>query len=182
MFSDRLSLIDSLPRLAVQWVEAQRKRYRDQARILTSSEHAQMSTFFSREYLTAARLVWGPTVEEPPFYPQLRDAAGLTLIPFGEMSGITYLDTIFFSLQAGVSDPPPLPLLFHELVHVVQYSVLGTERFLNRYVRGYFERGQIYRAIPLEEHAYDLQRQYEKSGSTMAFSVRARVENMTAAY
>jgi hypothetical protein len=27
-----------------------------------------------------------------------------------------------------------LPLLFHELVHVVQYKVLGLEGFMQRYV------------------------------------------------
>jgi hypothetical protein len=97
------------------------------------------------------------------------------------MSGVTYIDTIFLSEKSGLEDPPPLPLLFHELTHVVQYKVLGLERFLKRYVEGYFEHGQVYEAIPLEAHAYELQRRYE-SGPTNGFSVGAYVQRMLEAY
>lgn len=178
---DPEALMKWLTEQGLEWVRTQRDRYRGRARVVTSSERAEMSPFFSSQYLDLVWVVCGPVVEEPPFYPQLQQS-GFRLIPFSQMRAITYIDTVFLSAQAGIGDPPPLSLLFHELVHVVQYVVLGTEQFLNRYVRGYFERGQVYETIPLEAHAYDLQRQYEKSGHMTSFSVHARVEVMKQAY
>ncbi len=178
---DAQALVSWVAEQGLHWVNAQRDRYRERARGLTPSERGEMGPFFSSHYLDLARAVRGPVVEEPPFYPQLQHS-GFRLIPFHQMSAITYIDTIFLSEQAGIPDPPPLPLLFHELVHVVQYDLLGPEQFLSRYVRGYFEHSQVYEAIPLEAHAFDLQRQYEKFGHTMGFWVRARVEAMRHAY
>ena len=34
-------------------------------------------------------------------------------------------------------------LLFHEMVHVVQYEVLGIETFVTRYVHGWFGQGYM---------------------------------------
>jgi len=46
-------------------------------------------------------------------------------------------------------------LLFHELVHVVQYEKLGLEGFAAKYVRGFLNGGS-YEGIPLEMNAYEL--------------------------
>ena len=46
-------------------------------------------------------------------------------------------------------------LLFHELVHVVQYEKLGLEGFASKYVRGFLSGGS-YDGIPLEMNAYEL--------------------------
>jgi hypothetical protein len=39
-------------------------------------------------------------------------------------------------------------LLFHELVHVVQYEKLGSERFTSRHVTGFLSGGS-YDEVPL---------------------------------
>ena len=51
--------------------------------------------------------------------------------------------------------------LFHELVHAVQYDLLGPEKFVELYLLGWINQGFNYAAIPLEMDAYDLQNRYE---------------------
>jgi hypothetical protein len=63
-------------------------------------------------------------------------------------------------------------LLFHELVHVVQYRLLGVSAFANLYVRG-FLRGGSDHDIPLECCAFELEHRFV-TGNT-AFSVEAEV-------
>lgn len=52
-------------------------------------------------------------------------------------------------------------LHFHELIHVVQWRVLGPERFLAAYADGLEKFG--YRASPLEAMAYDAQAAFVQS-------------------
>jgi hypothetical protein len=65
-------------------------------------------------------------------------------------------------------------LLFHELVHVVQYEKLGVPEFARKYVMG-FLRGGSYKAIPLEMNAYELGARFA-AAPTKTFSVEAEVE------
>jgi hypothetical protein len=55
--------------------------------------------------------------------------------------------------------PPSLELLFHELVHVVQFRQLGVREFSRRYVAGYTST-RSYRRIPLEVCAFSLEDQF----------------------
>lgn len=64
-------------------------------------------------------------------------------------------------------------LLFHELVHVAQYRLLGVPGFSELYVRGFLTGGS-YNAIPLETNACTLQHRFE-SDSLRAFSVEEEV-------
>ena len=71
------------------------------------------------------------------------------------MAGITYFDTYFVRSDEARRES----LHFHELVHVVQWGVLGPERFLASYADGLERFG--YRHSPLEEMAYDLQTRFD---------------------
>jgi hypothetical protein len=86
--------------------------------------------------------------------------------------GITYLDTIVVPGRPG--DPVPLSTLFHELVHVEQARQLGPRAFVERYVRGWWENGRRYGAIPLERDAYALERRFRAERGT-PFDVAAEV-------
>jgi len=63
--------------------------------------------------------------------------------------GVTYLNT-FFIRRAELSNES---LYFHELIHVVQWRILGPEQFLRSYADGLERFG--YRDSPLEAMAYD---------------------------
>jgi hypothetical protein len=71
------------------------------------------------------------------------------------MGGITYFDTVFL-LPDGADDES---LHFHELIHVIQWHVLGSENFLLLYAAGLVERG--YFDSPLEAMAYGHQHRFE---------------------
>ncbi len=69
---------------------------------------------------------------------------------------------------------PSLPLLFHELVHVVQYEVLGIRVMLRRYVTDWaLSNGDVLQ-IAAERCAYDLQERFE-SRPGEPFSVTTEV-------
>ena len=51
-------------------------------------------------------------------------------------------------------------MLFHELVHVVQYAQMGVKEFAARYVNGFIQGGS-YEEIPLEKNAYTLEGQVQ---------------------
>jgi hypothetical protein len=132
--------------------------------------------FYDSDTLDLARIAWGPVAEEPLWSPELQKL-GLHY-PFSEAATVTYVDTIFFSERFGERDQPSPSTLFHELVHLVQFQVLGVEQFLGWYVKGYLEGGQIYEANPLEAHAYEMQGRYDRAPTT-GFSVLAEVQRAT---
>lgn len=164
----------------IRWVRSQRDLHRPDARELTIPEKTAFGGFFDASTLERARLKWVHVLQNPPFYPQLQ-TLGLPLIPFASMSGITFDDSVLLASRGVYRDPPNPGLLFHELVHVVQYEVLGIDTFIDRYIRGYFGRGFAYKQIPLEEHAYRLQELFEAAPAA-GFSVRAEVAQMRNSY
>lgn len=64
-------------------------------------------------------------------------------------------------------------LAFHELVHVVQYEILGVDAFVTRYLGG-LVGDRDYFAIPLELAAYTAQARY--ATIPQAFSVKDFVQ------
>jgi hypothetical protein len=65
--------------------------------------------------------------------------------------GIAFIDTVVLVRPARNRST-----LFHELVHIQQYQMLGTARFASLYLRGWLEHGRDYMSIPLEVDAYEL--------------------------
>jgi hypothetical protein len=66
--------------------------------------------------------------------------------------------------------PLPRSTLFHELVHVVQYQLLGIDQFGLRYLEKYLGSG--YEAMPLEVIAVELA---NRLGAGEVFDVAAAV-------
>ena len=144
------------------YIERQRQTFRQRAAPLRASQITAMHSFFPLATLDSARVLvlTNERVGNPPFYGQLVgmgfEAAALPNFPL--MAAITFVDTI-------VSHEPFTDrLLFHELVHVVQYEKLGMEGFANRYVRGFLSGG-YYDGIPLEMNAYELDARFAAAPS-----------------
>ena len=147
---------------AIQWVQSEREGHRSTARDLTEIEKFEFSPFFDSRILGIAKIKMVPCVRNPGFYLQLQDMAVPRLLDFTQAAGITFKDTILVSQRYLTSHTQLGPLIFHELVHVVQYEVLGVTDFIERYVRDWVDNGLDYLAIPLEAKAYELQKRYEK--------------------
>ena len=141
-----------------EYIRAQRERYYGRAVPLTFSE--LWRRFFSASDLERIRAVQAagssPTaksaavdrVSNPPFYAELENLGFTGLPDFSTMPAITFDDVVVFH------EPLTPQLIFHELVHVVQYRLLGVDEFARLYVRGYLHGG--YEGTPLEICAYEL--------------------------
>jgi hypothetical protein len=155
------------------WIEEQRRLHWPAGGQLPHVAKDAVRGFFTSAVLDSARVTVLPAIPNPPFLEQAR-AVGLPVeIDFRSMEGLTLVDTILVSQVVPPTDP--LGLMFHELVHVVQYEILGVEEFARQYVRGLADGDFDYYRIPLEVMAYDLgQRFMDHPGAT--FSVLEEVQ------
>ncbi len=164
--------VDSVMRQVAAYISVQHQTYRHRAMPLDRNQKEAMEPFFPASTLDSARVLVlsSERVCNPPFYGELLhmgfDAA--ILPDFTDMTAITFVDTV-------VSHGPFTDrLLFHELVHVVQYQKLGLEGFAVKYVRGFLGGGS-YEAIPLEMNAYELDARFAEA-PRKAFSVTGEVQ------
>jgi hypothetical protein len=136
------------PRL-IAWIQATMAAHEQDARSVASAGFARLPRYFSEELLGSAKFVVIDRVPMPPLA-----ALGLSRFAafvLGDPDGITYLDTFFVRRERATDED----LHFHELIHVVQWRLLGPERFLAAYAAGLEAFG--YRDSPLERMAYDAQ-------------------------
>ena len=165
-------LIDQAPR----WVALQRDLQRPNGRQLSPKEVQVLAPFFGLDAVHSARITVVPVIPNPDFY-EIFTGQGIPIpLDFTLMSGITFLDTLLISEALPVAPAERLRLLFHELVHMVQYQVLGVEEFITRYVNGWARNGFRYETIPLEQDAYALDARFASSPNAV-FSVQAEVAN-----
>ena len=158
--------------LVAVYIERQRRSFLRGAAPLSQHQMAVMASFFPKSTLNSARIVLlrGIRVGNPPFYEELVQMGfdRGSLPDFDRMAAITFVDTIVS--HEVFTDR----LLFHELVHVVQYEKLGLAEFAAKYVKGFLSGGS-YEAIPLEMNAYELESRF--SAAPMSpFSVEAEVQ------
>ncbi len=156
------------------WIREQRSLHRPCARALTAGEVAVLRPFFGPEVLREVRLRAVAAIQNPDFYRALEALGRPVPMDFSTAHGITFYDTVLLSEQSVGADGPPLRLLFHELVHVVQYQLLGVDGFAHRYVTGWAANGFQYEAIPLERDAYELDGRFQLDPDR-SFSVEAEV-------
>ena len=172
--SDSLTqLIDFLIQGGRQWIRTSQATHRHGGRMLTEDEMQALGTFFQAPLLTRVRVAEVAVIENPPFYADLQRLGMRIPLDFTNMAGITFDNTIVVSAQVG-QGIPWIRLLFHELVHVVQYSILGIDEFINQYVVGWAANGQSYENIPLERNAYSLDARFAGAPST-PFDVHTEV-------
>ena len=116
---------------------------------MTDLNFRRLPSYFEEDTLQNTYVIYTDKIPVFPF-----EEMNLPLFP--EMNsinvaGITYMDS-FFALDYLKKDEV---LHFHELIHTIQWKLLGAEKFLELYAIGLIEHG--YRMSPLERMAYDLQ-------------------------
>ena len=89
------------------------------------------------------------------------------------VAGMAFGDTAVITDVCGREDR--LSVLFHELVHVVQYRTLGFRRFALEYVRGWVEAGGSYWDVPIESAAFEMQARFDADRED-GFDVEGEVE------
>ncbi len=149
------------------YIRAQRASYVGRAAPLSFSDI--WLRFFPAADLERVRVLQPgqERVPNPPFYGEL-EKLGFTGLPdFTTMAAITFDDVVVFH------DPMTPQLIFHEMVHIVQYRLLGIDEFARLYVRGYLRGG--YAGTPLEVCAYDLDGRFIMG--SVGFNVEAEVRS-----
>jgi len=137
------------------WIQRTLVAHEKLARPVTSKNFRRLPLYFSHAQLEAAKFVAVDRIPLPPL-----SSMGLRRFKefeLGDYDGITYLDTYF--LKRPVADDESLH--FHELIHVVQWRLLGAEFFLAMYAGGLEKFG--YHNSPLERMAYDAQERFDRS-------------------
>jgi hypothetical protein len=157
-----------------QYISSQRIAYLDVAAPIQSTHRDSIAGFFPIELLAITRITAvAKPVDNPPFYPALRQRGFYNLPDFSTMAAITFVDVIVSHV------PITSALLFHEMVHAVQYTKLGLNQFSRHYVEG-FLYGGCYERIPLEMNAYQLEERF-KANPGRSFSVEAEVQQWVSA-
>lgn len=149
-------LVEKLPPIR-RWIDDVLARSRPFTKRVDSLAFPRLSSFYSLETLRSAYVVEVDRVPVPPLTSMgLHEFADFERT---EMDGITYQDVYFLRYDRSRDEA----LHFHELVHVVQWRLLGPERFVLAYAMGHALYGG-YSNNPLENMAYEFQAQFESDG------------------
>ena len=155
-------LIHNLVEKGHEWIVTQRDLHIGDAKELPQKDRLFLEPYFESQILDLAKIAMVDSIENPPFYPELKRLGIPGLIDFTNMAGITFIDCILISRRISYDQDSWTSLLFHEMVHVAQYHLLGAQRFAELYVLGWAENCFEYGNIPLERQAYKLQRQFDQ--------------------
>jgi hypothetical protein len=135
---------------------------------LPEGSKSELAAYFSALDLDRVRVVEADPlpISVPPFSGLIR-VIGLDYPDLSLTAAITF-DHVIAAREAMRAS-----LLFHELVHVAQYRLLGVATFARLYVRGLLTQRR-YERIPLECCAFELAARFCRSPAP--FSVEAEVE------
>jgi hypothetical protein len=139
----------------MDWIHRTLSAHASRVRPVASATFKRLPLYFSQAQLATAKYVIVDQIPLPPL-----SSMGLTRFrefERGAVDGITYLDRYFLT-RARAGDES---LHFHEMIHIVQWRLLGAEFFVAMYASGLEKFG--YRESPLEKMAYEAERQFERS-------------------
>ena len=161
---------------AVSWMQEQRESFLPSSHPLSEEQNRNLQSFFSAEILGRLRVVdahaTGQKIPYPPFYEKVR-AGGARVVPdAAHMTAMPFIDVAVFNRQ------PTLRTLFHTLVHVAQFEVVGVERVMKGYFETLNESG-LWMVVPYEEQAYQLDARYTRDPHD-TFSVEKEVSEWAA--
>jgi hypothetical protein len=139
------------------FLREQRERYLPSAVPLPQPRKAIMWPYFSPELLDQVRIVelHGERLPNPPFYQEAKSLGFVNLPEFTHMESLTFLDVVVFNQTLTER------ALFHALVHVVQFQVLGVERYTELFVRGFVDT-KFHFTVPLEAQAFSLESRFAR--------------------
>jgi hypothetical protein len=131
------AMISQLVTMVEDYINNSQKKYAPQAVPLTDAQRNVMQPFFPAAALDAARLcvLRGTRVSNPPMYTMAKMMGIRNLPDFTDMAAITFMDMVVSHQE--FTDA----LLFHELVHVVQYAQMDMKEFATRFINGFIQGG-----------------------------------------
>jgi hypothetical protein len=137
------------------WIQKTLASYEKDAQPIASMRFARLALYFDHALLETAKFIPIDVVPTPPL--SAMGLGRLAAFERGDFHGITYLDRYFIKRRVLTEEA----LHFHALIHVIQWRLLGPERFLVAYANGLDEFG--YENSPLEKMAYDAEASFRRS-------------------
>ena len=137
------------------WIQKTLEFYEKNAKAVASMHFVRLPLYFDPNLLETAKFIAIDRLPMPPL-----SAMGLSrfaVFEQGDFSGVTYLDRYFIKQTVVTGES----IHFHELIHVIQWRLLGPEDFLAAYANGLDEFG--YENSPLEKMAYDAEAAFKRS-------------------
>jgi hypothetical protein len=163
--------LNSLVTEAISWLLQQQELFLPSSIPLDGNQKKELQPFFPAEILGQARILdvsqTGESIPYPPFYERVR-AGGARVVPdAAHMNAMSFVDVMVFNRQ------PTLRTIFHNLVHVAQFALLGPDRVMRGYFQTLNEAG-LWMVVPYEEQAYQLDARYTRNPSDV-FSVEEEI-------
>ena len=174
--NSRTGFANLLPHLIEQshhWLWQQRELHRAKARRLTDDERLPLQDYYDTQVLDTVRVATVNRISNPPFYDELTES-GFPILDLSASAGITFVDCVVVRRPFQQHFPSWISILFHELVHVVQFELLGPMTVLKAYLQAWEQSGYQYHDVPFEIQAYRLEARFERHEPL--FSVREVVE------
>jgi hypothetical protein len=168
MASDRYLRL--LPTIS-KWIQATLDLHAGNAKPVVSFGFPRLPRYFSEQLMSTTNVVVTDRLPVPPL--SKWGLSEFTSFVTQPMSGITYLDTYFLLTSAAADESAH----FHELVHVIQWQMIGPREFLLQYAAGLARHG--YLGSPLEKMAYAHQRRFD--ADSPSYSVEAEVRKQLVA-
>jgi len=149
----------------LDWIRATLSDTAHAAQTVASRGFPRLPLYFTERTLASTKVVLVDALPMPPL--SSMGLARFADFERGNFDGVTYIDTFFLKPTRSNNEN----VHFHELVHVIQWQLLGPERFLFSYANGLECFG--YRQSPLEAMAYDAETAF--TSSTGIFNVEKMV-------
>ena len=139
----------------IDWIRRTLTASAPAAQTVASRGFSRLPLYFTEQTLASAKVVLVDPLPMPPL--SSMGLARFADFERGNFDGITYIDTFFLKPTHSKNEA----MFFHELVHVIQWRILGPDRFLFLYANGLECFG--YRQSPLEAMAYDAETAFASS-------------------
>ncbi len=159
-------LLEKIP-LINDWIDKTLAQYAEQSKPVEAFGFDRLPMYYTRDLLASAKVVVADKVPVPPLS-QL-GLSEFSDFEMGNYDGITFKNVYFVTSKQAENES----LHFHELVHVVQWKILGAQEFLRAYALGLLQFG--YRNSPLEAMAYNHQTSFESV--RQPYNVERRIDN-----
>jgi hypothetical protein len=147
------------------WIQAELIASAQATQTIVSRGFSRLPLYFTEKTFASTKVVLVDPLPMPPL--SSMGLARFADFERGDFDGITYFNTIFLKPTQSNNET----MHFHELVHVVQWRLLGPDRFLLSYANGLECFG--YRQSPLEVMSYDAEAAF--ASSTAIFNVEKMV-------
>src|SRR5215468_4679812 len=137
------------------WIQKTLEFYENYAKPVASMHFVRLPLYFGHSLLETTKFIAVDRLPMPPL--SVMGLSRFAVFEQGDFNGITYLDRYFIKQTVVTGEA----IHFHELIHVIQWRLLGPEDFLAAYANGLDEFG--YKNSPLEKMAYDAEASFKRS-------------------